>query len=123
VGAGGPREAAFELVDSIPAGTWTLVGDGIITASVDVTWDVLWRRGTVDMPIARWQRHFDPRGGTNFDAQAFEESAAGPAIQFEAGDRLILRYDGEGTSVGMAYVPNGDGAIANGRIPFLRLPR
>jgi hypothetical protein len=122
VGAGGPREATFALIDAIPAGTWTLVADGIITASVDVTFEILWRRGATEQPIASWQQHFDPRGGGNFDAQPFEESAAGPAVEYAPGDLLVLRYDGEGTNVGMAYIPNGDGAEAAGRIPYIRLP-
>lgn len=91
---------------------------------VDVTFELLWRRdGRDDVQLAMWQHHFEPLGGGQFDAQPYEDTAEGPAIEFEAGDQLIFRYTGTGTDHEMAYVPNGDGALANGRIPFIDLPQ
>lgn len=109
----------------VPAGTYTLVADGIITASVDVTFELIWRRsGSADVVLATFQHHFDPRGGGNFDAVPFEETATGPAIDWTegAGDQLVFRYTGANSVSTMAYIPNGDGASANGRIPNITLP-
>jgi hypothetical protein len=113
------------LIDSVPAGTYTLVGDGIITGSVDVTWEIIWRRPgapPTDTVLATWNQHFDPRGGGDFRAQAFEQSASAQAIDFVAGDQLVLRYNGMNGPFPMSYVPNGDGALAEGRIPNITLP-
>jgi len=107
----------------VPAGTWHLIGDGIITESVDVHFEMLWRRtGVADVTVATWDHHFDPLGGGNFDAQAYEADATGTAIDFQAGDKLVFRYTGASLSNVNAYVPNGDGAVANGRIPSITLP-
>jgi hypothetical protein len=126
VGTGSPREAEFSLIDSVPAGTYRLIGDGIITGSVDVTWEVIWRRPGMpptDVVLATWTHHFDPRGMGDFRAQAFEESmSVTQAIDFVDGDQLVLRYNGMNGPFPMSYVPNGDGALAEGRIPNLTLP-
>jgi hypothetical protein len=109
----------------VPAGTWKLVGDGIITNSVDVTFELLWRRpGVADVVIATWQHHFDPIGGGNFDAQPFDAMADGPAIDWEEGrgDQLVFRYTGANSLTDMSYVPNGDGPLHNGRYPNITLP-
>lgn len=124
MGAGRSLEAEYLLVDFVPAGEWTLVADGIITAPVDVTFEILWRRdGRDDVLLASWMTHFEPLGGGSFDAQAYEVTAVGPRVDREPGDRLVFRYTGTGTDVPMAYVPNGDGARHNGRIPYIDLPR
>lgn len=108
----------------VPAGSWTLVADGIITATVDVQFDLLWRRdGRDDVVIATWTETFEPLGGGAFDAQPYEVTADGPAIDWEPGDLLVFRYEGTGTDVPMAYVPNGEGERASGRIPYIDLPQ
>lgn len=108
----------------VPAGTWRLVADGIIIMPVDVTFEILWRRdGRDDVQLAMWEHHFDPLGDGNFDAQPFDETASADAITYEPGDQLIFRYTGTGTDHEMAYIPNGDGAEQNGRIPFIDLPQ
>ncbi|MEZ4367377.1 MAG: hypothetical protein R2939_14030 [Kofleriaceae bacterium] len=126
MGAGRSHEAEFTLRGDIPAGRWTFVGDGIITASVDVTFELLLRDADGDTTLATWSRHFDPRGGGDFDAVPFEVTADVVAVEVGDGNpegvELVLRYAGTGTEVPMAYVPNGEGANANGRIPNLRLP-
>ncbi|MCB9562289.1 MAG: hypothetical protein H6709_08440 [Kofleriaceae bacterium] len=124
MGAGRSQSAAYELVADVPAGTWTLVADGIITDSVDVTFEILWRKASgTDVPIVTWQQHFDPLGGGNYDATPYEVTGDGPAITYAAGDQLVFRYTGDGTTTQMAYIPDGDGALANGRIPYIDLPQ
>jgi hypothetical protein len=126
VGAGRSQEAAFALVDDLPAGEWKLVGDGVILQAVDVTFEVLVRRGGAtpsDLPVVSWQQRFDPRPDGTFDAVPYEATARGAAVKVQSGDLLIFRYSGQSASSMNAYVPNGDGVRQNGRIPNLTLPR
>jgi hypothetical protein len=123
VGVGDPLEAEFELVAGIPAGTWTFVGDGIIIEPVDVLFEIIWRGDAGDDVLWSIPHHFDPWGGGNFDAVPFEVSTELEAVAAAAGDQLILRYQAMNATIGMAYIPNGDGAEHNGRIPFIELPQ
>jgi len=136
VGVGDSLEAAFALVGPIPAGSWHLVGDGIVLASCDLEFDVIWRRvfglgGSADVTLASFSHHFDPRVvAPKFDATQFEADATGPeTAQASAGDQdqLVLRFTASvmadaGAGVTDVYIPNGDGANAHGRIPSLTLP-
>ena len=123
MGAGRSQEAEYTLRGDLRAGEWELVGDGIITQPVDVRFEVFVRRAdTTEVPIAMWDRHFDPIGGGDFSAQAYDATAEGPAVDFVAGDQLILRYTGTNSAFDMAYQPNGDGFRADGRIPYIDLP-
>lgn len=122
MGAGGSLEAAYRLRGPIAAGTWRLVADGIITEPVDVRFQILWRAGSVDTELAAFTHHFDPLPGGGYSAQAFEETAEVQAVAAAAGDQLIFRYAGESESLPMAYIPNGDGDLVGGRIPFIELP-
>ena len=72
MGAGRSQEAPYTLKAGVPAGTYHLVLDAVVIVGVDVTFDLIWRRGSPDMPLATWTEHFEPRGGGNFDAQPFE---------------------------------------------------
>jgi len=74
------------------------------------------------MPLATWMQHWEPLPGGSFDAQPYELDVTAPAIDFEPGDELVFRYSGANTSSAMAFIPNGDGALANGRIPNITLP-
>jgi len=122
VGAGGSQEAEFTLLGDVPAGEWRLVADGIIVQPVDVRFELIWRKAAGgDTTIAMWDRHFDPLP-MGFDAQAYEVTAQGPALTNATGDQLIFRYTGTNSALPMAYIPNGDGAEANGRIPYIDLP-
>jgi hypothetical protein len=115
----------FDLVAPVAAGSYRLIADGIITSSVDVTFELIWRRpGRADVALATFQHHFDPLGGGNFDAQPFEATAAAPAIDYVAGagDQLVFRYSGANSVSTMAYIPNGDGPTHNGRFPNITLP-
>lgn len=88
-----------------------------------MTFDLLWRDGGGDHPVATWTHHFDPPA-SGFDAVAYEEDAAGAAVAGNKGDTLVLRLTANGTSTGGSlYVPNSDGANAHGRIPNLTLPK
>jgi hypothetical protein len=123
VGAGSSQEAEFRLLGDIPAGQWRLVADGIIVYPVDVTFELIYRRPSGDTAIGTWNQHFDPRPA-GFDAQAYEVTVDAPAFTWADGDQLIFRYTGNNTQPNqpMAYIPNGDGELANGRIPFIDLP-
>ena len=104
------------------AGTYHLVLDAVITAPVDVTFALGYRRGGIDYPLVQWTAHYDPLGGANFDAQAFEYDEPAPAIDYQSGDQLVFRYTGNNSVSQQAYIPNGDGAITHGRIPNITLP-
>jgi hypothetical protein len=124
VGAGGSLEASFALRGEVPAGAWRLVGDGIIVEAVDVTFDILWRRSErADLTVVSWQHHIDPLPGGEYLAQAFEDTATGAALDWRDGDLLVPRFTAASASSPQAYIPNGDGATAGGRIPFIELPR
>jgi hypothetical protein len=120
VGAGGSQEASFDLKDDLNAGTWQLAADGIVTSSVDVTFELLLRRAGTDVQLAAWNRHFDKRA-VGFDAYVVDLDAPANAVPYQSGDQLVFRYTGQGGTP-MGYIPNGDGARANGRIPFIVLP-
>ena len=123
MGAGGSfQEAAYDLKAKVPAGTYHFVLDAVITAPVDVTFDLIWRRGSTDTELAMWTQHYDPLGGADFDAQAFEYDMPAQAIDYQKGDQLVFRYTGNNSQSQEAYIPNGDGAITHGRIPNITLP-
>jgi hypothetical protein len=122
VGTGGPLEAPFTLLGPIDAGTWHIVADGIVIDEVDVLLELVWRHGGLDQPIASFQHHFVPLA-SGFDAQPFEATAAAAAVPATSGDQLVFRYSVvSGATRAMAWIPNGDGARANGRDPFIELP-
>jgi hypothetical protein len=114
-------EAAFTLRGPLAAGSWHLVGDGAVLASVDIQYDVIWRRGGSDTTLATFTHHFDPHP-SGFDAVPFEGTTNGPAAAAQAGDKLVLRFTASETTEAVAFIPNGDGANANGRIPFVDPP-
>lgn len=118
MGAGGSQDAAFTLRAPVPAGTYHLVLDAVITASIDVTFDLIARSGGTDTVLVEWTDHYDPRP-VGFDAQPFEYDEVAPAI---SGGQLVFRYSGSNTTGVEAYIPNGDGPNSNGRIPNITLP-
>lgn len=122
MGVGDPLEAAFPLTAPLPAGPWRLVADGIIIQPVDVQFDLIWRSPAGDVVLATFMQHFEPNGGGNFDAVPFDVTAQAPAADAKSGDQLIFRYQAMNATIEMAYVPNGDGANNNGRIPFIEIP-
>lgn len=123
MGAGGSQEAVYALKASVPGGTYHCVLDSIVIRPVDVTFDLIWRRGAVDTSLATWMQHFEPLPGASFDAQAYEVDMTGVAIDFVAGDNFVFRYTGANTTSFEAWIPNGDGDLAHGRIPNITLPK
>jgi hypothetical protein len=118
-------DAAFALRASVPAGTYHIVCDSVITAPIDMTFSLIWRHGAVDTVLAQWSKHWEkavPAG--NYDAQPYEVDMTAPAIDHVAGDQLVFRYAGNGPAgtLAEAYIPDGDGVHANGRIPSITLP-
>lgn len=122
MGPGGSQEAPFNLRAGVPAGTYHVVCDAIIIGPVDVTFTLIWRRGQTDTNLAQWMRHWDKLPGGSYDAQAYEVDMAAPAIDWKAGDQLVFRYEAMNTTTAEAFIPNGDGAFAHGRIPNITLP-
>jgi hypothetical protein len=105
----------------VPAGTYHVECDAVITASVDTTFTLIWRRGSTDTRIALWTKTWEPIAG-NFDAQAYELDVAASAIDFQRGDQLVFRYEATRASGPQAFIPNGDGVNSHGRIPSITLP-
>jgi hypothetical protein len=125
VGPGGSHlDAAFTLRAAVPAGAYHVECDAVITASIDVTFSLIWRRGTTDMMLAQWMKHWDPLVGS-FNAQPYEVDMTAPAIDYQPGDQLVFRYAGNGPPDVLAnsFIPNGDGRNSRGRIPAITLPR
>lgn len=122
MGPGGVLNAEFALRASVDAGTYRLVCDGVILRAVDVTFQVVWAHGDTEDVIGEVTQHFDPRPGGKFDAEPCDLEIEGTAIAHEVGDQLILRFLGANTTSDQAYIPNGDGSHAKGRIPNLTLP-
>jgi hypothetical protein len=125
VGPGGSQQdAAFSLRAAVPAGAYHVECDAVITASIDVTFSLIWRRGATDTMLAQWTKHWDPLVGGRFDAQPYEVDMAAPAITYQAGDQLVFRYAGNGPPgvPAEAFIPNGDGVNSSGRIPSIALP-
>ena len=123
MGPGGSQEAEYTLKASVPAGTYTIVCDAIIIRAIDVTFDLVWRRGTDDTTLATWTHHFEPLPNGQFAAQAYEIDQTAQAIDWQAGDQFIFRYSGANSTSMQAFIPNGDGATTGGRIPYITLPR
>ena len=117
MGVGDPLEAAFTLKAPLRAGRWLLVADGIVIEPVDVRFEVL----AGGASLFAIDHHFDPAPAGSFDAVAFEAPFEAEAAG-EAGERLVLRFTAMNATLAMSYIPNGDGALAGGRIPFLDLP-
>ena len=97
--------------------------DAVITHSVDVTFDWIWRSGATDTTLATWTAHYDPRGGGNYDAEPFEYDMPGIAVDTLKGDKLVFRYTADAAAPLDSYIPNGDGVSSNGRIPNITLPK
>jgi len=122
VGAGRSLEAAYRLDGGIPGGTWNFVLDGICLDAVDVRFELLVRAGSEARELTSFGRHFDPLPGNEYRAQAFEHPVDLDGVEAAAGDQLVLRFTGDSSDLMMAYIPNGDGELTGGRIPFLDLP-
>jgi hypothetical protein len=123
VGPGRSQDAPYNLKASVPAGAYHVICDAIIIQPVDTTFDLIHRRGADDTSLASWTQHFDPLPGGVYDAQAYELDQDVPAIDFKDGDQLVFRYSGANSTAAEAFIPNGDGAITNGRIPRITIAK
>jgi hypothetical protein len=125
VGSGGSQEATYSLQASIPAGTTHFILDSVITASVDMTFDWIWRHasGSADTVLVEWTEHYDPLGSGDFDAQALEYDEPCGAVDYVSGDLIVFRYTGANTDSSQAFIPNGDGSLSHGRDPNMTLPQ
>lgn len=124
MGAGGSLEAAYDLKTGVPAGAYHCIIDSIIIRPVDVQFDLIWRRDTLDTVLASWTEHFDPLPDGTFGAQAYELDVQAPAIDFEPGDQFVFRYTAiNAPSESFAWIPNGDGTTSGGRIPNFTFPK
>ena len=128
MGAGGSLEAAYRLAGPIKAGNWHLIGDGVAFDPADVTFTVLWRDAHgADHVLATFE-HMFPVGGSPVNgfipATPFEADAMGVAAAAVVNDELVLRITAKGNPAdALLFLPNGDGAHAQGRIPSLTLPQ
>ncbi len=123
MGSGGSHEAEYALKASIPAGSYHVICDAAVIRAVDVTFDLVRRRGATDTNLATWMQHFEPLPSGVFDAQAYELDVPAPAIDFQKGDQFVFRYSGMNSTAMQAFIPNGDGALNEGRIPNITLPK
>ncbi|MEO7734595.1 MAG: hypothetical protein ABIY55_26805 [Kofleriaceae bacterium] len=121
MGLGESQDAAFPLRADVPAGAYHVQCDSIITESVDVTFSLILRRGAADTTLVEWMQHWEPLA-SGYTAQAYEVDEVAPAIRFQPGDQLVFRYAGASKNSPDAFIPNGDGAGAGGRIPSITLP-
>lgn len=106
----------------MPSGRYHFVLDCIVIAPVDMTFELMHRRGTDNVVLVTWDEHFDPLPAS-FDAQAYEVDQQAPKIDFKSGDKLVFRYSAANTIQADAWIPNGDGKLSNGRIPNITLPK
>lgn len=107
----------------MPAGTYHINCDAIIIRSVDATFELIHRRGDQDTVLSTWMQHFEPLEGGVYEAQPYEIDQVAPAIDFEDGDQFVFRFTGSNSTAMQAFIPNGDGALAGGRIPNITLPQ
>ncbi|MCX5744119.1 MAG: hypothetical protein NT062_16645 [Proteobacteria bacterium] len=97
--------------------------DCAVIKSVDMTFELAVRTAGVDAPLAQWTTHFDPKPGVDFSATAYELDQPASEAVYAPGAQLIFRYTAANTTSATAWVPNGDGATNDGRIPSFTLPR
>src|SRR5262249_8335489 len=124
VGSGGSLDAEYPLKADVPAGAYHVICDNIIIAAVDVDFALVHRRDGADLEqLAAWRQHFEPLPNRQYAAQAYELAVEAPARRMKSGDELVFRYSGAGSTAVIAFIPDGDGRIAGGRIPNITLPR
>lgn len=124
-------EAAYTLYGPIAAGSWRLIGDGILTGAgvtnISVQFDLRLRpRSAVadelDTVILTTQNTFQRDLQNPFAPVLFETTVSGIAAAAVAGDHLIWRIHAVRGDSGAMYIPNGDGD-RNGQYPGARIPR
>ena len=126
-------EAAYVLRDKVLAGTWDVIGDGLLLGSgvskIRVRFEVRTRRAgavddAADQVMVGVENVFVRDAANPLYAVPFQTQAEGVASDAEAGDKLVLRMtalSNDSDPVGM-YIPNADGKYRLGRIPRIQLP-
>ena len=79
------------------------MGDGIIVSSPDVQYEVIWRHGGADSPVATFEHAFGAGS-----MEQYEETKSAPAIAAAAGDRLVLRISLLSTDPNGEWIPYGE---------------
>jgi hypothetical protein len=133
VGAGGSPsfvEAAYTLTAPIPAGDWTIVGDGIIagsgTQTVTVRFEVRLRpqgqTAGADTVLVSTTNTFNRDAAKPFAAVPYQVTVPGIAGAASSGDSLVLRITATGGDTGAIFILNGEGKNSGGNIPRIDLP-
>ncbi|HET7505567.1 MAG TPA: hypothetical protein VFK02_31320 [Kofleriaceae bacterium] len=123
MGPGGSQEAEFRLRASVPAGTYHVVCDAIIIGPVDVTFALIWHKGTSVVTLASWMQHWEPLASGDYVAQPYEIDVTAPAIDYHPGDQLVFRYAASNTTTPDAFIPAGGSPSEHGRIANITLPQ
>jgi hypothetical protein len=87
-----------------------------------VRFDIVWRGTGGDTVLATVTHDFEPHGDGSLNAILFETDLQGIAAPAVPGDQLVLRFTTVSGPTGAYYIPNGDGALVNGRTVNLTLP-
>jgi hypothetical protein len=108
----------------VPAGTYHLILDAIVTSPVTVTFDLIWEKVASDtqVTLVEWTDSYEPLA-VGVDAQPFEYDEPAQAIDAAKDDQFVFRYTANASSATMCYIPDGDGALSKGRIPNITLPQ
>lgn len=124
-------EAAYTLSAAIPAGEWTLVGDGILAGSGVQTMTVLFEvrlrkkdqsTDAADLVLVSTTNSFSRDMTKPFAAVPYQAKIAGLAAPADSGDRLVLRITATGGDAGGTFILNGEGRNSGGNIPRIDLP-
>ena len=77
----------------------------MIIKPVDVTFDLIWRRG-IDRHVARdVDEHFDPLAGGDYDAQPFEFDETAPRSTSGRRPARVPLRRGSNTTTAESYIP------------------
>ena len=126
-------EAAYVLRDKVPAGTWDIIGDGLLLGNgvtkMRVRFEVRTRAAgavddSADQLLVGVENVFVRDATTPLYAVPFQTQAQGVASDSQAGDKLVLRMTAltNDSDPGGMYIPNADGVYRLGRIPRIQLP-
>ena len=98
---GHPLEVTYPLDGPLPAGSYHLVGDGVLFHAPRVRYELSRRRGGADdLPVISFEHKFP-------DAMAaqYEETRAGLAVDARRGDLLVLQVSLVGDTDDASWIP------------------
>src|SRR5262245_49520591 len=111
-------EAAYTLRAPIDAGSWTVVGDGILVGngalSITVRFEARWRKqgqtgDSGDTVLVSTTNTFTRNTAQPFSAVPYQAAVPGIAADAAAGDRLVLRVTALSGDPGAVFILNGEG--------------